>query len=221
VADRSGARPAAPHAWTWLSQQPRVAICRQFASAEECAHLLNKFAGALTPASEYRRGNSANEEGELQYFNGRGFPAGPLDTDSVTRMLERRLSAMTQWPIERFEPCSFVSYRPGEEYRPHVDYFTDEQIVANEQLKGDFGGQRIATFLLYLRAPEEGGETCYLHPGVHVTGETGMGVLHYNVTASGEQDRASIHSGKPIVRGEKWLWRSTLRQRSLYERQVP
>jgi hypothetical protein len=45
-----------------------------------------------------------------------------------------------------------------------------------------------------------------------------MGVIHYNVTATGEQDHASLHSGKPIVRGEKWLWRSTLRKRSLYRR---
>jgi len=218
VADRSGARAAAPQAWNWLSQSPRVAVCPRFASPEECAHLINKFAAAMRPASEYRRGNSANEDAELQSFSGRGFPASALDTDSVTRMLERRLSAMTEWPIERFEPCSFVCYGPGEEYKPHVDFFSDEQIAANERFRRDYGGQRIATFLLYLRAPLEGGETRYLDPGVNVVGETGMGVPHYNVTTDGAQDPASRHSGTPIVRGEKWLWRSTLRQRSLYER---
>ena len=36
--------PAAPQAWTWLSQHPRVAVCPRFASPEECAHLINKFA---------------------------------------------------------------------------------------------------------------------------------------------------------------------------------
>jgi len=133
-------------------------------------------------------------------------------------MLERRVSALTGSPIERFEPCSIVSYRPGEEYKPHVDFFSDEQIEANAQFRRDYGGQRIATFLLYLRAPLEGGETCYLRPDVTVTGEDGMAVIHYNVTRDGAQDTGSLHAGKPIVRGEKWLWRSTLRQRSLYER---
>jgi hypothetical protein len=173
VTDRPAARSIEAHAWTWLSQQPRVAVCPRFASPEECAYLINKFAAALRPASEYRRGNSANEDAELQSFSGRGFPASALDTDSVTRMLERRLSAMAQWPIERFEPCSFVSYLPGEEYKPHVDFFSDEQIAANERFRRDYGGQRIATFLLYLRAPEEGGETRYLNAGVNVVGETG------------------------------------------------
>lgn len=217
--DTGSTRIEASRAWTWLSRQPRIAVCRGFATREECMHLINKVAAALKPASEYRRGNSANEDAELESFNGRGHPIGALHTDSVTRMLERRVAAMTQWPIRNLEPCSIICYRTGEEYKPHVDFFSDEQIVANERIRRDFGGQRIATFLLYLKAPEAGGETSYLEAGVDVVGEEGMSVIHYNVTASGRQDRASIHSGTPIVSGEKWLWRSTLRQHSLYGRE--
>ena len=206
------------HAWTWLSQQPGIAVCRGFATQEECAHLINKVSAALKPAAEYRRGNSANENAELESFNGRGHPIGALHTDSVTRMLERRVSMIAQWPMEKLEPCSIICYRPGEEYKPHVDFFSDEQILANERVRRDFGGQRIATFLLYLKAPLAGGETSYLEPGVDVAGEDGMGVIHYNVTSGGEQDPASVHAGRPVIDGEKWLWRSTLRQHSLYEK---
>lgn len=210
------ARAAAQHAWTWLSQQPRVAVCHGFATREECAHLINKVAAALKPAAEYRRGNSANENAELESFSGRGHPIAALHTDSVTRLLERRVSIMSQWPMDKLEPCSIICYRPGEEYRPHVDFFSDEQMLANEERRRDFGGQRVATFLLYLKAPVAGGETSYLEPGVDVAGEDGMGVIHYNVTSGGAQDPASVHAGRPVVDGEKWLWRSTLRQHSLY-----
>lgn len=203
--------------WTWRSRSPRIATWAGFATPEECAHLVNKVAAALRPASEYRRGNSANEDAELESFSGRGHPIGPLHTDSVTRMLERRVAAATHWPMRKLEPCSIVCYRPGEEYRPHVDYFSDAQIAANRDLRSDFGGQRIATFLLYLRAPDAGGETGYPAAGVEVTGTPGMAVLHYNVTPDGRQDDASVHAGRPIVRGEKWLWRSTLRAHSLYD----
>jgi len=50
----------------------------------------------------------------------------------VTRMLERRVRALTQWPIQRIEPCSIISYQPGDEYKPHVDYFTS-QLTADER----------------------------------------------------------------------------------------
>lgn len=214
---RGAPRRAPGVAWSWLSQAPRIAVCRGFATAEECAHLVNKVASALRPASDYRRGNSANEDAELASFSGRGHPIGALHTDSVIRVLERRLSAMSSWPLRKLEPCSIVCYRPGEEYRPHVDFFSDAQVALNRELRGDFGGQRIATFLLYLRAPDAGGETSYPAAGLDVAGEAGMAVVHYNVTPDGCQDPASLHAGKPIVAGEKWLWRSTLRARSLYD----
>lgn len=217
IRTRGAPRHAAGIGWSWLNRAPRIAICRGFATAEECAHLVNKVANALRPASDYRRGNSANEDAELASFSGRGHPIGALHTDSVTRMLERKVSVMTDWPVRRLEPCSIVCYRPGEEYRPHVDFFSDEQVALNRQLRGDFGGQRVATFLLYLRAPEAGGETSYPAAGIDVAGEEGMAVIHYNVTPDGRQDPASLHAGKPIVAGEKWLWRSTLRARSLYD----
>ena len=216
VVSGADARTDAVHQWNWLSDRPRVGICRGYATREECAHLINKVAAAMRPATDYRRGNSANEDAELASFSGRGHPVAPLHTDAVTRTLERRISAMAEWPMEKLEPCSIVCYRPGEEYRPHVDYFTDDQIMMNEQARRDYGAQRVATFLLYLRAPEAGGETCYEHAGVQVAGERGMGIIHYNVTPDGSQDPESVHSGKPILSGEKWLWRSTLRQRSLY-----
>lgn len=218
VVAAGGSTPAAPPtpSWAWLSDRPRVATCRGFATREECAHLVNKVAAAMKPASAYRRGNSANEDAELASFSGRGHPIAALHTDSVTRMLERRVSALAQWPMEKLEPCSIVCYRPGEEYRPHVDFFSDAQIQANAERRRDHGGQRVATFLLYLRAPGAGGETRYPEAAVDVRGEEGMGVIHYNVTPDGAQDPASVHAGQPVLEGEKWLWRSTLREHSLY-----
>lgn len=212
----SVAAPVAPRGWSWQSKNPGIAVCRNFATREECAHLINKVAAALRPAADYRRGDSANENAELESFSGRGHPIGALHTDAVTRMLDRRVATMAQWTTDRLEPCSIICYRPGEEYRPHVDFFSDAQMLANAQRRRDFGGQRIATFLLYLKAPRAGGETSYLDCGVDIAGEDGMGVIHYNVTSDGGQDPASIHAGRPVIDGEKWLWRSTLRQHSLY-----
>lgn len=204
--------------WQWLGERPRVGIIRDFATREECAYMMFKMAQSLRQASDYRRSGSANDDAEILYFNGRGDSVGAMQSDSVVRTPDRRVATATDWPVESLEPCSVVRYLPGEEYRPHVDFFSPDQIAKNAAEGRDFGGQRVATFLLYLRAPEAGGggETVYERTGIRVCGEQGVAVLHYNVTEDGIGDDASLHSGKPVQRGEKWLWRSTLREHCLY-----
>lgn len=207
---------AAPGDWQWLSQRPRVATSTGFATREECDHLVYKMGESLRRATEYRRGRRANDDAEVQYFSGSGQPVGALATDSVVRVMERRIAAMSGWDTDALEPCSVIRYEPGEEYQPHVDYFSDAQMEQDRRDGRDFGGQRIATFLVCLRAPVKGGETCYEHTGLAVAGRPGMGVLHYNVTPDGAPDDTSLHSGRKVEQGEKWLWRSTLRQHPLH-----
>jgi prolyl 4-hydroxylase len=46
----------------------------------------------------------------------------------------------------------------GQKYEPHTDYFHDSY-----NSRPDNGGQRVATVLIYLATPEEGGETVFPH----------------------------------------------------------
>lgn len=216
-----GSRPlhAAPEAWNWLTQRPKIAVSRHFATREECAHLMHKVAASLLPADQYGK-SGANDDSERENFNGLGRPIGSLQSDAVVRQMERRIAAMTNWSMSALEPCSIIRYQPGGEYRPHLDSFSLAQIERNRNERGDFGGQRIASFLLYLHVPEAGGETFFHYPELLVPGERGMGLLHYNAIPDGNPDVESLHSGRPVERGEKWLWRSTLREHSLYPTQA-
>jgi prolyl 4-hydroxylase len=210
VSDGSASLRANDSAWDWRSDAPRVGIREHFATREECAHLINSITPRLAQPGDYRRPGD-NDAGEVSHFNGSGSPIGTLYADPVVRTLERRVAEATQWSLDAIEPSSIIRYQHGQEYRPHVDFFTDGQVERNAIDRQDYGGQRIATFLLYLRAPEEGGETHYHGSGLSVSGSPGMGVIHYNVTPEGQNDLASRHSGRAIVRGEKWVWRSALR----------
>lgn len=200
----------------WLSQAPRVAISHDFVTREERAHLVAKVAPSLARATHYRKRSSENDDAETLMFDGQGHAFGALQSDAVVRTLEHRLRELTGWTPAAMEPCSIIRYLPGQQYQPHVDSFSAAQIQRNAEKLGDHGGQRIATFLVYLTVPEAGGETVYERAGLEVRGEEGMGVLHYNVTPDGGPDPASLHSGKPVVSGEKWLWRSTLREHPLF-----
>lgn len=138
-----------------------------------------------------------------------------METDVVMRTLQRRAGTSLGWQLAYMEPSSIIRYEPGHAYEPHVDYFTDQQVALNQVHRGDLGGQRIATFLVYLRAPERGGETEYPEAGLAVRGERGKAVVHYNVI-DGRPDPRSLHAGRPVEAGEKWLWRSTLREHAMY-----
>lgn len=198
--------------WEWLSERPRVGISRGFATREECSHLIMMIGPHISDPRSYSRGNAY---GDLNYFSGEGCPVGPMIADSVIRLMEQRIARMTDHDPRALEPCSIVHYRHNQEYRPHTDFFTEEQLRINREQYADAGGQRLATFLLYLQPPAAGGETRYVEPDVTVAGETGLGILHYNVTEDGAADGKSTHVGMPVKDGEKWLWRSALRERPL------
>lgn len=203
---------ARPVAWDWRARQPRVGVSQAFATREECAHLIHMIKPHISDPRNYTRGHAY---GDLNYFSGEGCPIGPMIADAVIRLLERRIADMTEHEVTALEPCSIVHYRRSQEYRPHTDFFTAEQLRINREQYADRGGQRLATFLLCLQPPESGGETRYPVPDLTIRGETGLGILHYNVTPDGEPDEQSTHVGLPVEEGEKWLWRSALRQHAL------
>lgn len=202
-----------PRPLHYRSHAPRVATTEGFATREECAHLITRVRPELEQPGSYRGGGHAYAD--LALFDGTGSPLGPMRANAVVRLLEQRITDMTQHDIEALEPCSVIRYQDGHEYRPHVDFFTEEQMSHNASEYADHGGQRLATFLLYLQAPDAGGETVYQAPGLVIRGEPGLGVLHYNVLPDGKPDQQSVHIGRPVRRGEKWLWRCALRERPL------
>lgn len=215
VRDASVAGSVVAPVWSWTSGQPKVGIAAGFASREESAWLINKVAASMLRPQDIVRYNSANTDSEREQFSGYVGPLKMLDTDAVMRVLQRRIVDALGWGASEMEPSSIISYGRGDEYQPHCDFFTEAQIALNRQYSGDLGGQRIATFLLYLRAPERGGETEYPHAGLVVRGERGMAVVHYNIV-DGKPDITSLHAGRPVLQGEKWLWRSTLREHPMY-----
>jgi TPR repeat protein len=201
--------------WEQLAQSPRVATCDGFATREECAHLIYVASGALAQPEHYT-GKTVAGLTENSHFTGRGCPLGALVSDAVVRTVERRIARHSGHAVDTIEPCSIIAYEPGEEYHSHVDFFSPEQIEHNRAVLKDFSGQRVATFLLCLKAPEAGGKTVYDHSGLSIHYKTGMATLHFNVTAAGAPDTMSLHHGCPVIDGQKWLMRTTLREHSLY-----
>jgi prolyl 4-hydroxylase len=200
-------------AFTDRLTSPHVLVQKGFATREECAHFMALVDPQLGDPTRYARGHAYADVG---LFDGEGVPLTPTATDLVVRHIERRVRAATGASQQRLEPFSVVRYLPGQQYKAHVDYFSAEQLELNRTRFGDMAGQRLATFLIYLHEPDAGGETEYLLANTAVAGEPGMGLLHWNCLPDGRPDERSVHAGKPVVRGEKWLARMAIRERPLY-----
>jgi len=198
-----------------VSRAPRVSTMRGFTTREECAHLMALVAPSLGDPTRYARGHAY---ADLGLFDGEGMPLTPTLSDPVVRLVERRTAAALERPAAHCEPYSVVRYLPGQQYKPHLDYFSAEQLKLNRERFGDRAGQRLATFLVYLRAPEGGGGgTRYLDGGFTVQGEHGLAVLHWNCHPDGSPDTRTTHAGLPVTAGEKWLARKALRERAVFE----
>lgn len=198
------------HVWSW---QPRVFQIDNFLSLDECAHVMDVAASQLINSKDY---HLAQSSAETTTFNGEAMVFDAPLCDAALRNIERRIALYTRMPKENIEPLSVLRYLPGHEYSAHVDFFREERLHENEA-KLDHGGQRLMTFLVYLRAPEEGGETEYINADCKIAGRTGMAALHYNCLPSNQPDELTAHRGRPIVSGEKWLLRTAIREHSLYD----
>ncbi|MFO1464938.1 MAG: 2OG-Fe(II) oxygenase [Steroidobacteraceae bacterium] len=135
---------------------------------------------------------------------------GPRQHDHVLEALERCIGGVASVPPLNAEFLQILRYRPGEEFRPHVDYFNESGASAYRSLAD--GGQRAQTVLIYLNEEYTGGSTAF--PSLHIDVKGACGdLLHFhNVDAAGVGHRDSLHAGTPVVTGEKWLLSQWIRQ---------
>ena len=131
--------------------------------------------------------------------------------DVVVWNIEQRLAAITGLPVQNGEPLALLRYEPGDEYRPHCDFF-DPQVPAQATALAN-GGQRLVTIIMYLCDVAAGGETVFPDAGASIEPQQGTGLLFHNCTPGGEIDRASRHAGAPVREGQKWLATKWIRER--------
>ncbi|MGA9854973.1 MAG: 2OG-Fe(II) oxygenase, partial [Gammaproteobacteria bacterium] len=195
-----------------ISPQPRIFTIAEFIAKDEAAHFIALALLNMQPAHESTRDQLSQEQ---TAFTGHAANFHEMFCDALIRNLERRIAAAFSLPAEHVEPLSVLRYQRSDRYAPHVDYFDPARLEYNQRI-GDRSGQRIASFLVYLHAPETGGETHYLKLNLKVVGRARMALCHFNMTPAGETDPLTLHTGEPVVEGEKWLARTTLREKPLF-----
>lgn len=191
------------------STAPEVVFADNFLSHEECDELI-AMAGPLT-----RSVIIDDISGDRVHINGRTSTGTFFDhTDNpLIEKIERRIAEFTNWPKENCEAIQVLHYGLGCEYVNHYDFFPKNSTV--DKINNAKGGVRVATIIMYLNDVEDGGDTDFPIPGFSITPKKGA-VLYFSYTNSiGQSDKATLHAGKPVTQGEKWIAVTWQRQYSL------
>jgi len=187
-------------------RNPRVIVFGDLLSDEECEALITaarqRLARSLTVETQ-TGGEALNVD---RTSDGMFFERGE---NPVVTKLEKRIATLLRWPLEFGEGLQILRYAPGAQYRPHYDYFDPGEPGTPVILKR--GGQRVATLVMYLHEPEQGGATTFPDVGLEVAPKRGTGVF-FSYERPDPTTR-TLHGGAPVLAGEKWVATKWLRER--------
>lgn len=192
-----------------LSKAPRVYLIDNFLTHAESDHIIEKARSNLTRSTivdQKSSGGSANVH-HARSSHGWSFPKD--HSDPLLQNIENRIASLTHIPVENGERLHVIHYEVGGEYKPHYDFFNRN--TPGGAAHCNEGGQRIATLIMYLHTPEDGGETIFPFAKIKVKPVKGNAVLFYNCKPDGQEDPLSLHGGEPVINGEKWIATKWLR----------
>ena len=193
-----------------VSRDPRILVCREFASSAECDWLIEAARPRAAAAQLYDPKTGAGFQAEA-IRNNSAAPFGVLDTGVLLSALRTRLRASVELRGHEFEPLMVLHYRTGQQFAPHFDFIDPDEPGLGRDIAEK--GQRVATFLIYLNADFTGGQTAFPRLDYEFKGGKGDAVLFWNVDAQDRADRRMLHAGMPPLTGEKWLLSQWIRRR--------
>ena len=187
-------------------RSPRLIVFGGLLSDDECEQMIALAKPRLARSETVDKVSGGSEVHEARTSDGMFFERGE---HALIGLIERRIAALLNWPVENGEGLQVLRYRPGAEYKAHHDYFDPAQPGTPTILQR--GGQRVGTLVTYLNTPPRGGGTAFPDVGVEVGAMRGNAVFF-------SYDRAhvatrTLHAGMPVLEGEKWVATKWLRER--------
>jgi len=190
-----------------MMESPRVAVIENVLTPDECAEFIALGREQLRQITVVDPDNGSDLVHEARSGRFTSFTRG--QTPFIDR-IEKRIAALTQWPVENGEGFQLIHYAPGNEYKAHFDWFDPALPGSAVHLKA--GGQRIVTIILYLNQPERGGGTQFPWlGGLTVSAVPGRALYFENIDDAYAVDQRAQHAGMPVEAGEKWIVTKWLR----------
>ena len=90
----------------------------------------------------------------------------------------------------------------------------DEEILKSKKPKLYIHGDVIATFMAWISNTDAGGGTAFLNLGYErlIMPEKGAALFWYNLHSDGTRNHLSLHTGCPVLKGQKWVLNKWIHQ---------
>ncbi len=181
-------------------EEPLVVVLSSVLDDEECEALIQLSKDLL----QRSKIGSTKEVSDIRTSSG----AFLTDVNNhILARVEKRVSAIMGIPIEHGEGLHILNYRPGQEYKEHLDYFAPTSKAAKNN--------RISTLVLYLNDVEEGGTTFFSKLNLTVCPQKGMAVYFEYFYNDPILNELTLHAGTPVVKGEKWIATQWMRRQKV------
>lgn len=182
-----------------ICEAPRIRAVDKFMPVAVCDWLMARGQGKYQ-ASMMFDGKKSNF---LASRTCSDFKFDIVEADCILQVVRERVAAITGMPTVAFEPPQIFHYALGQEIKPHYDALRLGDQGYGQS--GDYKGDRVATFLLYLNDDYDGGELEFPKVGLRHRGKAGDGVYFAHIDEHGVPDRQSLHAALPVTRNEKFI----------------
>ena len=199
-----------------LSTSPRSVMYRNFASDADCDAIVEAARSRLHKSGlALKRGETLETTKNIGTSSGT-FLTSKMEQSGALKRVEEKMARATHIPATHGEAYNILRYEIGQKYDSHYDMFDPSQY-------GPQRSQRVASFLLYLTTPDEGGETVFplegqnglnrlrgidytsCEAGLKVKPRKGDALLFWRRLSNNTFDRSSLHGGCPVVSGTKFV----------------
>jgi prolyl 4-hydroxylase len=185
---------------------PDVVLLDHFMTEAECDELCSLSKSTLIKSTVVDDITGEGIKHQARTSQGTYFTIGQ---NSLVETLESRISEITGIPVNHGEGIQILNYANGGEYKPHFDYFPNND---GGQANMNKGGQRIITIIMYLNNVRTGGATIFPEINLSIYPKKGSALYFSYYSANGEVDPLTLHGGAPVIEGEKWIATKWIRE---------
>ncbi len=180
----------------------QIYVYQNFLNLEERTNLIELIDRTAKP-SELYAGT------ELEGFR-TSYSCNMEHDNPVVKAIDKKISKLLGVKPGYSEIIQGQRYDVGQQFKEHHDFFhTTEAYWQQERING---GQRSWTAMIYLNDDLEGGTTEFYKAKIGVRPLAGMLVAWNNMKPDGKQNNFSLHSGKPVTKGRKYIITKWFRQ---------
>lgn len=174
-----------PGAKILSEEAPRVVVFPKFLSPEEVQHFIDLSIHELKRSEVLSASGDGRSEGNAINDIRTSFGTWPKRDDMI-KHIEKRVHNLVRVPVQFGEDFYVLNYKQGQQYLAHEDHCQNDPSARADEaclafLKraggpacgpgagGPSCGDRVATFIMYLKTPTEGGLTVF--PEANITKE--------------------------------------------------